>query len=115
LSEQGEPFCALRRLLQQQGFRAERNIMRKLILGLMAVTAVGAATLATSVATSAPAAAGDYAYCLQGGGFGYPGECSYSTYAQCQASASGRRAYCNVNPRVAYGQMPAPRGRGYSY
>jgi len=87
--------------------------MRKLILGLMAVTAVGAATLATSVATSAPAAAGDYAYCLQGGGFGYPGECSYSTYAQCQASASGRRAYCGVNPRVAYGQMQAPRGRGY--
>ncbi len=83
--------------------------MRKLILGLMAVTAVGAATLATS----APAAAFDYPYCLQGGGFGYPGECSYSTYAQCQASASGRRAYCGVNPRAAYGRMLAPRGRGY--
>jgi len=83
--------------------------MRKLILGLMAVTAVGAATLTTS----APAAAGDYAYCLQGGGFGYPGDCTYSTYAQCQASASGRRASCGVNPRAAYGQMLAPRGRGY--
>lgn len=86
--------------------------MRKLILGLMAVTAVGAATFATSVATSAPAAAFDYPYCLQGKETGYPGECSYATYAQCQASASGRYAYCGVNPRVAYGQMLAPRGRG---
>ena len=97
--------------------------MRNLILGLLAVTAAGAANLAIS----APAAAGDYAYCLQGRDMGYPGDCSYSTYAQCMASASGRYATCGVNPRVAYGQgygqgygqaygqMPAPRGRRYSY
>ncbi len=83
--------------------------MRKLILGLMAVTAVGAATLATS----APAAAHDYPYCLQGRDMGYPGDCSYATYAQCQASASGRYAYCGLNPRAAYGAMP--RGRRYVY
>ena len=83
--------------------------MRKLILGLMALTAVGAATLTIS----APVAAHDYAYCLQGRDMGYPGDCSYSTYAQCMASASGRNAYCNVNPRVAFGRPypPAPRGR----
>ena len=83
--------------------------MRKLVLALMAVTAAGAATLATS----APAAAHDYPYCLQGRDTGVPGDCSYATYAQCMASASGRYAYCNVNPRAAFGQMP-PRGyRGY--
>ena len=83
--------------------------MRKLFLALMAVTAAGAATLATS----APAAAYDYPYCLQGRDMGYPGECSYATYAQCMASASGRRAYCGINPRVAYGQQGQPRGRRY--
>jgi len=83
--------------------------MGKLALALMAVTAAGAATLATS----APAAAGDYPYCLQGRDMGYPGDCSYSTYGQCMASASGRFAYCGLNPRVAYGQTYAPRGRRY--
>ena len=83
--------------------------MRKLMLGLLALTAIGAATLTTS----APAAAGDYAYCLQGRDTGYPGDCSYSTYAQCMASASGRYASCGINPRVAYGA--SPRGRGYYY
>jgi hypothetical protein len=70
----------------------------------MAVTAAGAANLATS----APAAARDYPWCVQGRDIGYPGDCSYTTYAQCMASASGRLAYCGVNPRVAYGQQ---RGR----
>jgi hypothetical protein len=85
--------------------------MRNLILGLMAMTAAGVATLATP----APAAAYDYAYCLQGRDMGYPGDCSYATYAQCMASASGRYAYCGVNPRAAYGQAQAPRGRRTAY
>lgn len=80
--------------------------MRKLILAVMAVTAAGAATLATS----APAAAHDYPWCVQGKGVGYPGDCSYTSYAQCMASASGRQAYCGVNPRVAYGQQRDRRG-----
>ena len=45
--------------------------MRKFILVLMAVTAAGAASLATS----APAAAQEYPWCVQGRGVGYPGEC----------------------------------------
>lgn len=57
---------------------------------------------AANVAGSAPAAAYDYRYCLQGRGIGIPGDCSYQTYAQCQASASGRGLYCNVNPRAAF-------------
>jgi hypothetical protein len=87
--------------------------MRKLVLAMMAVAAAGLA----SVVTSAPAAAQADAWCAQGREEGIPGDCSYSTYAQCQASASGRSAYCNVNPRVAFGrQVPPPRGRrGYQY
>ena len=77
--------------------------MRKFILALMAATAV-------CVATSAPAAAFDYPWCLQGPQTGIPGDCSYTSYAQCMATASGQYAYCNINPRVAYGQQ-LPRGR----
>jgi hypothetical protein len=45
-----------------------------------------------------PAAAQDYQYCIQGDEFaGGAGECSFSSYAQCQASASGRMAACAPN------------------
>ncbi len=84
--------------------------MRNAMLALLAVTAAGAATLAGS----APAAARDYPYCITGGGFGYPGDCSYSSYAQCRASASGRRVDCNVNPIFAFGQQHR-RGRPHRY
>jgi hypothetical protein len=85
--------------------------MRKLILAVMALTAAGVATLISS----APAAAHDYPWCVAGRDMGYPGDCSYTSYNQCLASASGRDAYCTGNPRVAYGAPgPAPRGRrGY--
>ena len=80
--------------------------MRKTLLAIITVLAAGTA----SVVGSAPAAAYDYPYCLQGRGVGIPGDCSYASYAQCMASASGRALYCNVNPRVAFGQQrrPAP-------
>jgi Protein of unknown function (DUF3551) len=71
---------------------------------MLAILALSAATVAT-VAGSSPAAAYDYPYCLQGRGIGIPGECSYTSYSQCMASASGRALYCNVNPRVAFGQQ----------
>ena len=83
--------------------------MRKTILAMMTVLAAGVAT----VTGSAPAAAYDYPYCLQGRGVGIPGDCSYPSYAACMASASGRGLYCNINPRVAFGpqqQRRAPRG-----
>jgi len=51
----------------------------------------------TSPAAAAPA--GDGAFCinglLYGGGLGV---CSYASYAQCQASASGTEATCLANP-----------------
>lgn len=88
--------------------------MRNAMLALLAVTAAGAATLAGS----APAAAYDYPWCIQGGGYDQPGDCSYTSYAQCMASASGRYVYCNINPRVAFGQQQRrgrPHHRHYRY
>lgn len=79
---------------------------------MLAVLVLSAATVA-SVAGSTPAAAYDYPYCLQGRGIGVPGECAYATYEQCLASASGRALYCNINPRVAFGQLPQRRMRVY--
>jgi hypothetical protein len=86
-----------------------RSIMRN---AMLAALALSAATIA-SVAGSSPAAAYDYPYCLQGRGVGIPGECAYATYEQCMASASGRNLYCNINPRVAFGQQPQRRMRVY--
>jgi hypothetical protein len=79
--------------------------MRHAMLATLALLAAGAATMAGS----GPAAAIDYPYCIQGGGWGVPGDCSYRSYAECIASASGRRVYCNVNPRFAFGQQRRAR------
>jgi hypothetical protein len=81
--------------------------MRKTMLAMVALLAAIGAT----IAGSGPAAAIDYPYCIQGRGWGIPGDCSYRTYAECMATASGRNVYCNVNPRVAFGR--ARRGRPY--
>jgi uncharacterized protein DUF3551 len=94
-------------------FARKGDNMRKFILALMAVTAAGAASFPTSLVTSTPAAAQEYPWCVQGRGVGYPGECMYSSRAQCMASASGRLATCGLNPRAAYGwqrRRPAYRG-----
>jgi hypothetical protein len=80
---------------------------------MLAILALSAATAGT-VAGAAPAAAYDYPYCVQGRGIGIPGDCSYRTYGQCMASASGRGLYCNVNPRAALNQQPR-RGRVYRH
>ena len=79
-----------------------RSILLSAALALGAISAIGAT----------PAAARDYPYCAQGRGFGYPGDCSYSSFAQCQASASGRNLSCNVNPRAAFARE---RGAGGYY
>ena len=79
--------------------------MRNATLAMLAVAAAGAAT----IAGPAPAAAIDYPWCIQGGGWGVPGDCSYRSYAECMATASGRRVYCNVNPRVAFGRQHRAR------
>jgi len=48
---------------------------------------------------AAPAAAGNLPFCIKGCDFGGgAGDCSFSTYQQCQATASGRDASCAANP-----------------
>jgi hypothetical protein len=46
-----------------------------------------------------PAAARDAAWCIKGCDYGSGlGDCSFATYQQCQATASGRLATCAANP-----------------
>ena len=85
--------------------------MRLAMLVISAALAAGA----TMTAGAGPAAAFDYPYCIQGRGWGVPGDCSYSSYAQCMASASGRAVSCNINPRVAFGQSRAWRERRHPH
>jgi hypothetical protein len=66
--------------------------MRRAMRTLMAGCAVAAAV-------AMPAAAGQLAYCVKGCDFGGgAGDCSFSSLAQCQATASGRDATCAANP-----------------
>ena len=54
---------------------------------------------AVSAIGTLPAAARDYPFCIKGCDFGSGrGDCSFSSYQQCQASASGRDAWCDANP-----------------
>jgi hypothetical protein len=61
----------------------------------------------------APAEARQDSYCLQGRIWGYPGNCQFSSYAQCMATASGTDAYCGANPQYLFARQPdgAYRGR----
>jgi hypothetical protein len=57
---------------------------------------VGCAAAAMGVL---PATARDLPFCIKGCDFGGSrGDCSFVSYQQCQATASGRDAYCDVNP-----------------
>jgi hypothetical protein len=64
--------------------------MRRPWLALVAAGAV-------SAAAAMPVAAREFPYCIKGCDFG-AGDCSFSSLAQCQATASGRDAYCAANP-----------------
>jgi hypothetical protein len=73
---------------------------------LTALCATGILALSGSFSPAAAASR----YCLQGPVWGYPGNCQFSTYWQCMASASGTYAYCGINP-----QAYAPQRRGYGW
>jgi hypothetical protein len=76
------------------------------VLGLLAISAI-------SAAAAAPAQAGyDYPVCLRVYGPASYNECSYTSIAQCKATASGRAAECYPN---AFAAAPAPAGRAYRH
>ena len=62
---------------------------------------------------STPATAGGYPYCIKGCDFGGgSGDCIFSTYQQCLATASGRDAWCGENPDFnAKALLPNDRSR----
>ena len=54
---------------------------------------------AASMLGVSPAAAQNYPFCIKGCDFGAGrGDCIFSSYQQCQATASGRDATCDANP-----------------
>ena len=65
-----------------------------------------------------PAAAGDYPYCIKGCNYGAGlGDCVFTSYEQCQATAAGLVATCAPNPNFsakttfnAKAQLAADRG-----
>jgi hypothetical protein len=76
------------------GLRYQRTatIMRNAVLALMVLGSLGMPGIA-------PASAADFPYCIRGDNYeSVLGDCSFATYAQCQATASGRAAYCAENP-----------------
>ena len=70
-------------------------------LTVATLATVAALTVVGSVTPAAAEAIQDQ-YCLQGRQWGYPGNCQFSTYQQCMATASGTNAYCGVNPMRAF-------------
>jgi Protein of unknown function (DUF3551) len=83
---------------------------------LLAVLAIASTFAAIEPVTARPEAIQDR-YCLQGRVWGYPGNCQFSSYAQCNATASGTDAYCGINPHYAFALQrerdarPRPRVR----
>jgi hypothetical protein len=77
--------------------------MRTLFLAIV----TSATVLVTGVTE---VAASDYRDCIQGEDFAGAGDCSFASYQQCQATASGRTASCGANLRLP-NVVPADRAR----
>ena len=73
--------------------------MRQILL-----TALFAGGILALSGAIAPAAAASR-YCLQGDGWGHPGNCQFASYAQSMTTASGTRARCGINPRYAFARQ----------
>jgi hypothetical protein len=74
------------------------------------LAAVSALTVVGSVLPVSAEAIQDE-YCLQGRRWGYPGNCQFSSYPQCMATADGTDAYCGINPQYAFAQQRRGRYR----
>jgi hypothetical protein len=71
----------------------------------LAVLATMAALTTVGTTSPAPAEALQDRYCLQGRQWGYPGNCQFSSYSQCMATASGTDSYCGINPLYAFARQ----------
>jgi hypothetical protein len=77
--------------------------MRVLALAMFAI-----GTVAVAAPVRAQTYSPDYPVCLHVYGRVSYIECGYTSIPQCQATASGRAAQCEVNPYFAYAEPPAP-------
>jgi hypothetical protein len=75
----------------------------------LAILAIGAVTASAQAQTYDP----NYPVCLHVSGPVSYFECSYTSLAQCAATASGRPAQCGLNPYFAnaHEAPPTPRHR----
>jgi hypothetical protein len=73
-------------------------------VSLAVLATISALTTAGSISPASAEAIQDR-YCLQGRTWGYPGNCQFSGYAQCMATAYGTDAYCGINPRYAFARQ----------
>jgi hypothetical protein len=78
--------------------------MRVAVLAVL--TASGLAILGT---VPAGAVGSRYPFCIQGNDFPGLTNCTFTSYEQCQATASGRFLYCVTNPYYNPGSID-PRG-----
>jgi hypothetical protein len=83
--------------------------MRKALMALTAAYAV----LVAVPAMAGGLPSGGAPFCIKGCDYGGGiGDCSFSSLAQCQATASGRVATCATNPYFnARAEMQADQGR----
>ncbi|MEO6841323.1 MAG: DUF3551 domain-containing protein [Bradyrhizobium sp.] len=84
--------------------------MRWCLSALMAIGVLAAIDMAPAIA----APAGNFPFCISGDdyqGAGGAGDCSFTSYAQCQATASGRAASCSSNPYYSNAETPPAPGR----
>ncbi|WP_074123096.1 DUF3551 domain-containing protein [Bradyrhizobium sp. AS23.2] len=96
----------------------------RIALPIVATLLPALATFAFSFSTSTPARAfgTHHAFCLTGDEWPGLTNCTFDSYAQCQASASGRALTCIANPYFAgqsddpYAYQNRPRAQipGYS-
>jgi hypothetical protein len=73
-----------------------------------ALAMIAAATIVTAVPAQAQTYSPDYPVCLHVYGRTNSIECSYTSIPQCQASAQGRSAQCEVNPFLALDEPGVP-------
>jgi len=85
--------------------------MRNLLLAAVAFGAVASIGM-----TPSPVLARDYPFCIKGDFYdSSTGDCSFDTYEQCLATASGRNAYCDANPFYAYPGYAYPGKPDFAY